>query len=67
MVPTLVFTLVIGGILTEKFGLVGSFAGALVFYAILNTTMPAFVLKAQPADFEDVEALPLESEPAPYQ
>jgi hypothetical protein len=29
--------------------------------------MPAFVLKAQPADFEDVEALPLESEPAPYQ
>ena len=65
MVPTLVFTLVIGGILDEKFGLVGSFSGALVLYAILNTTMPAFVLKAQPADFEDVEALPLENDPIP--
>src|SRR4029078_106144 len=61
MVPTLVFTLVIGGILDEKFGLVGSFSGALVLYAILNTTMPAFVLKAQPADFEDVEATPLQN------
>lgn len=65
MIPTLVFTLVIGGILDEKFGLVGTFSGALVLYAILNTTMPAFVLKAQPADFEDVEALPLETEPVP--
>lgn len=63
MIPTLVFTLVIGGILEEKFGLEGSMTGALILYAILNTTMPAFVLKAQPADFEDVEALPIEGEP----
>ena len=65
MIPTLVFTLVIVGILEERFGLSVNLVGALVLYTVLNTTMPAFVLRAQPADFEDVEALPLEGEPAP--
>jgi Kef-type K+ transport system membrane component KefB len=65
MVPTLVFTLVIVGLLNERFGLSGDLAGALVLYTVLNTTMPAFVLRAQPADFEDVEALPLDRAPAP--
>ncbi|HEX7941113.1 MAG TPA: cation:proton antiporter, partial [Gemmatimonadaceae bacterium] len=46
MVPTLVFTLVIMGILTEQFALPSVMAGALVFYTIVNTTLPAFVLKA---------------------
>jgi Kef-type K+ transport system membrane component KefB len=59
MIPTLVFTLVIGGILDEKFGVAGTITGALVLYTVVNTILPAFVLKAQPADFEDVEALPL--------
>jgi Kef-type K+ transport system membrane component KefB len=59
MIPTLVFTLVIVGILNDQFGLSSDIAGALVLYTILNTTMPAFVLRAQPADFEDVEALPV--------
>ncbi|HEX7981131.1 MAG TPA: cation:proton antiporter, partial [Gemmatimonadaceae bacterium] len=64
MVPTLVFTLVILGILTEKFALPSMMAGALVFYTIVNTTLPAFVLKAPPANFEEVEALPLDRQPA---
>lgn len=65
MVPTLVFTLVIVGLIDDRFGISHDLAGALVLYTILNTTMPAFVLHAQPADFEDVEALPLEGTPAP--
>ena len=64
MVPTLVFTLVILGILAEKFALPSVMAGALVFYTIVNTTLPAFVLKAPPANFEEVEALPLDRQPA---
>ena len=64
MVPTLVFTLVIDGILVEQFGLSATVAGALVLYTVVNTTLPAFVLRAQPADFEDVEALPIEGTPA---
>jgi hypothetical protein len=39
-------------------------AGALVFYTIVNTTLPAFVLKARPASFEEVSALPLKRQPA---
>jgi Kef-type K+ transport system membrane component KefB len=65
MVPTLVFTLVILGLLVDQFDISSELAGALVLYTILNTTMPAFVLHAQPADFEDVEALPLDRAPAP--
>src|SRR3954471_14961645 len=63
MVPTLVFTLVILGILVGRFDLSPTIAGALVFYTVINTTLPAFVLKAQPADFEDVEALPPSTSP----
>lgn len=64
MVPTLVFTLVILGILTEQFALPSMMAGALVFYTIVNTTLPAFILKARPANFEEVSALPLDRQPA---
>jgi len=35
-----------------------------VFYTIVNTTLPAFVLNARPANFEEVSALPLDREPA---
>jgi Kef-type K+ transport system membrane component KefB len=58
MIPTLVFTLVIVSILQSRFGFDKGLAGALVLYAIVNTTLPGFVLKSQPPDFEDVEALP---------
>jgi Kef-type K+ transport system membrane component KefB len=58
MIPTLVFTLVILGVLVERFSLSATMAGALVFYTVVNTTLPAFILHAEPADFEDVQALP---------
>jgi hypothetical protein len=32
----------------------------LVLYTVVNTAIPGFVLRGKPADFEDVEALPLE-------
>jgi len=56
LLPTLVFTLVIAGILHNRFALSGDIVGALVLYTILNTMMPAFTLHGEPADFEDVEA-----------
>ncbi|HJP85865.1 MAG TPA: cation:proton antiporter [Gemmatimonadaceae bacterium] len=65
MVPTLVFTLVILGILVERFDLPYALAGALVFYTVVNTTLPGFVLHAQPVDFEDVEALPADTSAEP--
>jgi Kef-type K+ transport system membrane component KefB len=60
MIPTLVFTLVIVSILETRFGLERSIAGALVLYAIINTTLPGFLLRSRPPDFEEVEALPHE-------
>lgn len=66
MVPTLVFTLVILGILVDRFSLAPAVAGALVIYTVVNTILPAFVLHAAPADFEDVEALPAGTPVAPH-
>lgn len=59
MIPTLVFTLVILGILVERFELSGAMAGALIIYTVVNTTLPGLILRGQPVDFEDVEALPV--------
>ena len=55
LVPTLVFTLVIVSILHERFDLSNDMAGALVLYTVLNTLLPAFVLRSAPPDFEDVQ------------
>ena len=55
LVPTLVFTLVIVGILHERFNLSNDVAGALVLYTVLNTLLPAFVLHSPPPEFEDVQ------------
>lgn len=62
MVPTLVFTLVLVEILEDRFGFSRIFAGGLVLYTVVNTLIPGFVLRGEPADFEDVEALPLADE-----
>lgn len=59
MVPTLVFTLVLVEILESRFGVSTDITGGLVLYTVINTVIPGFVLHGQPADFEDVEALPL--------
>lgn len=58
MIPTLVFTLVIVEILVGRYDLAPAVAGALVIYTVVNTTFPGFVLRAQPADFEDIDAHP---------
>ena len=58
MIPTLVFSLVIVSILEARFGLDRGLSGALVLYAVINTTLPGFILRSRPPDFEDVEALP---------
>lgn len=60
MIPTLVFTLVLVEILDSKFGLSRAISGGLVLYTVVNTAIPGFVLRGKPADFEDVEALPLD-------
>ena len=56
LVPTLVFTLVLAGILRDVFHAPEYLVGALVIYTIVNTTMPAFFLRAAPPEFEQVKA-----------
>lgn len=57
MLPTLVFTLVIAGILRAEFGLSDTYVGALVVYAVVNTTFPGLVLRT-PAPEYDTPSLP---------
>jgi len=45
IVPTLVFSLVIGGILRDRFAFADELSGALIVYTLLNTIVPAFVLR----------------------
>ena len=60
LVPTLVFTLVLTDILNTEFGVSQYVLGALVLYTVVNTTVPAFVLKSSAPEFENVEAAELE-------
>lgn len=46
LTPTLVFTLVIAGILHARFGLSDTWLGALVIYTVLNTMLPSLLLRA---------------------
>jgi Kef-type K+ transport system membrane component KefB len=55
LLPTLVFTLVLSDILRTRFGADGTLLGALVIYTVLNTMIPAFVLRSGPPSFEEVE------------
>ena len=52
MVPTLVFTIVLAGILEERFGLPRELFGALMVFTILNTLLPGFVLRTPPPEFD---------------
>lgn len=63
MLPTLVFTLVIAGILRERFELGAPLFGGLVIYAILNSLIPGLVFRRVLPDVED--ELLQESAPAP--
>ena len=52
LVPTLVFTLVIGGILQERYALPVALYGALVVFTIINTMIPGVLLHTPPLAFE---------------
>lgn len=56
LVPTLVFTLVLAGILRDVFHAPEYLVGALLIYTIANTTLPAFFLRAPVPEFEQVKA-----------
>ncbi|HET8817984.1 MAG TPA: cation:proton antiporter [Xanthomonadaceae bacterium] len=51
LAPTLVFTLVLAGILHARFGLPDALFGALILYTVLNTMLPSLILK-QPFDID---------------
>lgn len=57
LLPTLVFTLVVAGILRENFGLSADVFGALIVYTILNTALPGLVL-GTPAPVYDAPEVP---------
>lgn len=52
LVPTLVFTLVLAHMLETRFGAPAYLVGGLILYAMINTTLPAFMLRARPPEFE---------------
>lgn len=56
LVPTLVFSLVLAGILRTEFQVPEYLVGALIIYTVVNTSIPAFVLRSAPPEFERVEA-----------
>lgn len=53
MLPTLVFTLVIAGILRDQFQVPAYLFGGLIVYTLANTLIPGFALGASPADFTE--------------
>lgn len=60
LMPTLIFTLVLAGILRERFAVEDALYGALLVYAILTTILPSFLLPKAidfdaPSDFNAVE------------
>ncbi|MEP6590637.1 MAG: cation:proton antiporter [Gemmatimonadota bacterium] len=62
MLPTLVFTLVLAGILRDNFGVGDPVFGGLIFYAIITTLMPGFLFGA-PVPVFDAPELPEAQEP----
>lgn len=56
LVPTLVFTLVLADILKERYALSSHLFGALVVFALVNTALPGFILRASPPEFAEPEA-----------
>ena len=62
LVPTLVFTLVLAELLRDSFGGPDFIVGALIIYAVINTTLPAFILGAPPPTFEALQAPPSPAE-----
>jgi len=62
MLPTLVFTLVIAGILRDRYDIPGWLFGGLIVYAFVTTVLPALVTRAPPPDFLLPALLPTAAE-----
>jgi Kef-type K+ transport system membrane component KefB len=58
MLPTLVFTLVIAGILRDEYDIPSWLFGGLIVYAFLTTIMPALFTRKPPPDFTLPTVLP---------
>ncbi|HSB53374.1 MAG TPA: cation:proton antiporter, partial [Gemmatimonadales bacterium] len=65
MLPTLVFTLVIAGILRDRFAVPPALFGGLIVYALANTMIPSLVFRTPTPEFETPEALPLTGQDPP--
>jgi len=65
LVPTLVFTLVLSSILRTTFGVPDWLVGALVIYTVVNTLLPAFLLRGQAPEFMEPVAEPTVNLEAP--
>lgn len=53
LVPTLVFTLVVAGIMRDEFQVSPALFGGLVIYALGNTLLPGLVLRAPVPEYDD--------------
>lgn len=63
MLPTLVFTLVIAGILRDQYDIPSWLFGGLIVYAFVTTILPALVTRAPPPDFTLPTLLPTVAQP----
>ncbi len=57
MIPTLVFTLVIAGILRDRFDAPGYIVGGLIIYTVANTLIPGLFFKIPPPSFDAPHSL----------
>lgn len=57
MIPTLVFTLVLAGILRDRFDAPGYIVGGLIIYTLVNTLLPGFFFKMPPPSFDAPHSL----------
>lgn len=57
MIPTLVFTLVIAGILRDRFDAPAYIVGGLMIYTLINTLLPGLFFKVPPPSFDAPHSL----------
>lgn len=61
MIPTLVFGLVIVGILRDRYALPPTLLGGLVIYTIGTTLLPGLIMRVSPPEYESPEVPPLKA------
>lgn len=58
LLPTLVFTIVLAGILEERFAARPALVGGLVLYTLANTLMPSILLGQRTGDLAPLDGRP---------